>query len=50
MHGLVHWMTSNASLLAIVVTLGVAILLVCCMECTKCSSKEKDDIFKHHEM
>ena len=50
MQGLMQWLTSYASLVAIVVTIGVAILLVCCMECTKCGGKDKDDIFKHHEM
>jgi hypothetical protein len=50
MRSLMHWMTTNASLLAIVVTLGVAVLLSCCLWCTRCGCREKDDIFKHHEM
>jgi hypothetical protein len=36
--------------MAVLVTVGVAILLVCCLECTKCPSREKDDIFSRHEM
>jgi hypothetical protein len=50
MHSMVHWLTTNANLLAILVTVGVAVLLVCCLECTKCPSREKDDIFTHHEV
>jgi hypothetical protein len=50
MHNLLHWVASYASLLAILVTLGVAVLLVCCLECTNCPSREKDDIFSRHGM
>ncbi len=44
MHSMVHWLMTNANLLAILVTVGVAVLLVCCLECTKCPCREKDDI------
>ncbi len=50
MHSIVHWLMTNANLLAILATVGVAVLLVCCLECTKCPSREKDDLFTHHEM
>jgi hypothetical protein len=50
MHTLVHWFASYASVLAILVTLGVAVLLVCCLECTNCPSREKDEIFNRHEI
>ena len=50
MHNLMHWISSYASVLAILVTLGVAVLLVCCLECTNCPSREKDDLFRRHEM
>ena len=50
MHNLLHWFASYASVLAILVTLGVAVLLVCCLECTNCPSREKDDIFSRHEL
>jgi hypothetical protein len=50
MHNLFHWISSYASVLAILVTLGVAVLLVCCLECTNCPSREKDDLFSRHEM
>jgi len=50
MRSLLHWFLSNANLLAIIVTIGVAVLLVCCLECTKCPGCEKDDeMFKRHE-
>ena len=48
MHIVVHWFAANADVLAILVTLGVAILLVCCLECTKCPCRDKDDLFRHH--
>jgi len=50
MHIIFDWLATNANLMAILVTLGVAVLLVCCLECTKCPGREKDDIFKHHQM
>jgi hypothetical protein len=28
--------------------MGVALLLVCCLECTHCKCREKDDLFRHH--
>jgi len=50
MHVLIHWLASYANVLAIVVTIGVALLLVCCVQCTKCPGREKDDLFKRHEV
>lgn len=50
MHNFLHWIASYASVLAILVTLGVAVLLVCCLECTKCPSQDKDEIFNRHEL
>jgi len=50
MHNVLHWVASYASVLAILVTLGVAVLLVCCLECTSCSSREKDEMFSRHEL
>lgn len=48
MTGLVNWLEVNANVLAILVTVGVAVLLICCLECSNCGSQEKDDLFKHH--
>ena len=50
MHVLVHWFATSPNLLAMIVTAGVAILLVCCFQCTKCPCREKDDLFHRHEV
>ncbi len=50
MQTIAHWLAANGSVLAVLVTVGVAVLLVCCLECTKCGSREKDDLFNHHEV
>ena len=44
------WLTANESVLAVLVTVGVAVLLVCCLECTKCGCREKDDLFRRHDI
>jgi len=40
----------NATVLAVLVTVGVAVLVVCCLECSHCGCREKDEIFKRHEV
>jgi hypothetical protein len=45
-----HLFALNANVLAVLVTLGFAVLLVCCIECTKCPCSDKDDLFKRHEV
>lgn len=50
MHILIQWMRSSETLLALMVTAGVAVLLVCCLGCAKCPCREKDDIFSRHEV
>jgi hypothetical protein len=50
MHTLMTWLISSGSLLALIVTAGVAILLVCCLGCAKCPETKKDDIFSRHEV
>lgn len=50
MNSVVHWFGINASIFAILVTVGVAVLLICCLECSNCSGREKDEIFQRHEM
>jgi len=47
---LLQWFAVNANLLALLATIGVAVLLVCCLGSTSCSRRDKDDLFKHHEM
>jgi hypothetical protein len=50
MHTLIQWLMSSGSLLALIVTAGVAVLLVCCLGCVKCPCREKDNIFSRHEV
>jgi hypothetical protein len=50
MHNLIHWFMTNGSFLAVIVTVGVAFLLVCCVGCTNCACRSKDDLFRHHEL
>lgn len=50
MSTLFHWFEVNENVLAVLVTVGVAVFLVCCMECSDCSDHEKDDVFRHHEL
>jgi hypothetical protein len=50
MHTVLHWLMTSGSLLAVIATAGVAILLVCCLGCSRCSCREKDDIFNRREV
>jgi len=50
MHTVAQWFGTNASVLAVLVTVGVAVLLVCCLECSDCSKIEKDELFHRHEV
>lgn len=50
MHTMTEWFTTGATIIALVITAAVAIFLVCCVECTKCPKKEKDEIFTRHEL
>ena len=47
---LAHWLAVNGSVLAVLVTVGVAVLLVVCLECTHCSKREKDELFHRNEV
>ena len=50
MQSLVHWLASNGTVLALAVTVGVAVLLVCCLGCSNCPSRDKDDLFRRREL
>ena len=50
MHNLVHWFEMNGSVLAVLVTVGVAVLLVCCLGCSNCPAREKDDLFRRRDL
>jgi heterodisulfide reductase subunit B len=50
MQNLTHWLAMNGSVLAVLVTVGVAVLLVSCLGCTSSRNRDKDDIFSRHEL
>ena len=50
MNSVVHWFGINASVLAVLVTVGVAVLVVCCLECSNCACRDKDELFRRREM
>jgi hypothetical protein len=50
MSSLMHWLGVNGNIIAVLVTVGVAVLLVCCLGCTHCGCREKDDLFKRREV
>ena len=50
MHIVIHWFAMNTNLLAVLVTVGVALLLVCSLECAGCPGRKKDDLFDRHEV
>ncbi len=41
---------TSGSVIALLVTIGVAVLLVCCLGCAKCPCCEKDDLFRRREV
>jgi hypothetical protein len=50
MHSVVHWLLTNGSVVAVLVTVCVALLLACCLGCSNCGAREKDSLFGRHEM
>jgi hypothetical protein len=50
MQSLLQWFTTFDNAFALLVTLGVAFFLFCCLECTDCSGRDKDELFRHHAM
>jgi hypothetical protein len=50
MHNLTHWFSTNGSVIAVLVTVCVAVLLICCLGCSNCPSRDKDDLFRRHEL
>jgi hypothetical protein len=45
-----HHVVTSDNFLAALVTAGVALLLVCCLECIYCPSREDDDLFRHRHV
>ena len=50
MSTLLHWLTTNGNLLAVLMTVGVAVLLVCCLGCSNCPAREEDDLFRRRQV
>jgi hypothetical protein len=50
MDGLIRWFTVYENAVAFLVTVGVALLLVCCLECMTAPPRDKDDIFNRHAL
>ncbi len=50
MEKLIYWITDDGNLLALLVAAGVAVFLICCLECTTSPSREKDELFRRREL
>jgi hypothetical protein len=50
MPGIFHWLAMHATLLAVIITAGVALLLVSCLGCAHCPCREQDELFKRREV
>ena len=50
MNSLIQWFTVSENAVAVLVTVGVALLFVCCWECMTAPPRDKDDIFNRHAM
>ena len=46
MHSLAHSLFSFGTLLAVLITVGVGVLIFCCLSCSNCGCKEKDELFR----
>jgi hypothetical protein len=47
MSSLIQWFKVYENAFAVLATVGVAVFIVCCLECTNCSrrNRDKDEIF-----
>jgi hypothetical protein len=48
MESLIQWFAFDGNALAVLVTVGVAVLAFCGLECMTSPRREKDDIFNRH--
>jgi hypothetical protein len=46
MHLLAHSLFWLGTLLAVVITVGAGVLVFCCLSCSSCGCKEKDELFR----
>jgi hypothetical protein len=50
MNSLIHWIMVDGNAIAFLVTVCIAVLLVCSLECSHCPCRDKDDLFRRHAM
>ena len=50
MDSLIQWFMVYENTVAVLVTVGVALLIVCCWECMTAPTRDKDDIFNRHAL
>ena len=50
MSSLANWFAFSVNVFAVLVTIGVAVFLICCLECSDCSCRDKDEVFRRHEL
>ena len=50
MDNLIAWFKTAENAVAVLVTVGVAVFLICCLECTNCPSRDKDDLFRRRQV
>jgi hypothetical protein len=48
MDSLIYWFRDYENAVALLVTLGVALLVICCLESMTSPPRDKDDIFNRH--
>ena len=48
MDSLIQWFGFDGNALAVTVTVGVAVLLSCCLGCLTSPRRDHDDIFNRH--
>jgi hypothetical protein len=46
MHSIAHSLFSLGTLFAVLITAGVGVLLFCCLSCSNCGCKDKDELFR----
>jgi hypothetical protein len=50
MHSLIHWFVVYENVIAVLVTVGVALVFICCMGCSDCPLRDKDELFNRHAL
>jgi hypothetical protein len=46
MHMMPHTLYTIGTIFAALITIGVGILIFCCLTCSNCGCKEKDELFR----